>query len=156
MTTKTKIIVAVVALAASFAGGYYLAPVKVKTETKIVEVEKKSKTTSSNKNKKKITVKITRPDGTKEETTTVETGESKNSSSTQESNKSEESKKEVTKSSSRLNISALAGAQVNLGIPVTATPVFGAHISKDIIGPVSIGVWGLSDVTFGVSVGLTF
>ena len=32
--------------------------------------------------------------------------------------------------------------------------IYGAQVSRDLIGPVTIGVWGFSDLRFGLSLGL--
>ncbi len=35
-------------------------------------------------------------------------------------------------------------------------PVYGASVSKEVLGPITIGLWGLSSATVGVSVGVNF
>lgn len=53
---------------------------------------------------------------------------------------------------STLNLSALAGARTLSRFE----PVYGVSISKEVVGPVTAGLWGLSDGTIGVSVGIDF
>lgn len=162
MSTKVKVVIVVALVAGAFAGGRYLTPVKIKTEIKTVEVVKtvivKDKTSDKEVHKTTTTIDSVKPDGTKTTTTTVvEDSSTKQDTKTdivKDGTKTETTKKEVTKTSSRLNISALGGAPIS--IHGLETPVFGLHVSKDILGPVSVGIWGLTDKTFGLSVGLTF
>lgn len=161
MSTKVKVIIAVAVVAAAFAVGRYTVPEKVRVETKVVEVIKKVKDTSidqtQKKDKRTTTTTIVRPDGTKETTTVVEeithTDKKTDIVENEEKDKQADSKTEVVKASSRLNISALGGVDFLHG-PIT--PVFGAAITKDIIGPVSLGAFGLTNGTAGVSLGLSF
>lgn len=146
METKTKVIIAIVALSAAFATGRFLTPVKTVINT--VEVEKK--TEDSHKEKHKKTVIIERPDGSKETTITDDVESDKKSTDDKKSS----SDTEITKTSSRLNISALAGGQISFSQPMPIA--LGASVTKDILGPISLGVWGLSNGVGGVSIGLTF
>lgn len=152
MNTKTKAVLAAVALAVAFASGRYLTPTKVVTEIKTVEVEKKTSESDKNKHKETTIIEVAKPDGTKETTTkTVEDTDSKKST-TDETAKSSDQTKEVTREGSRLSISALAGTDVTNW---AAGPIYGAHVSKDLLGPISIGVWGLTNKTGGISIGLS-
>lgn len=161
METKTKVFLVSIALLASFAAGRFLAPTKVVTETKIVEVEKKTENsnTTVDKNRRKRTEihEITHPDGRKEVITIItdETDTKKNtdSSSSSETSKNEETRKEVVRSDSKVSLSALGGIKLN---NPSEGVVYGASVSKPVIGPISIGVWGLSNSTAGASVGLSF
>jgi|ERR1051326_3912424 lipopolysaccharide export LptBFGC system permease protein LptF len=173
METRTKIIISVVALAVAFASGRWLAPTKVKIEKevvvqeKIVEVEKKSTQTDKDQEKHKKTVKkeITRPDGTKEVITTTEddtntkqvTKVEDDKSKQDDTTKVEKETKEVTRSGSPVTISLLTGASLKFENGLSAGPVvYGASVSKPILGPISMGLFGLNNGTFGVSVGLIF
>ena len=51
-----------------------------------------------------------------------------------------------------LNLSVLSGVQPFVGLK----PVYGVSVSKEVVGPVTAGLWGLSDGTVGISVGLDF
>jgi len=53
---------------------------------------------------------------------------------------------------SSMNVSALVGTD-SIRYP---TPVYGLSISKELIGPVTLGLWGLTNGTVGVSVGVNF
>lgn len=51
----------------------------------------------------------------------------------------------------KVNLAGLAGIDFS-----KKTPVYGASISKQLLGPVTLGVWGLTNSTIGVSIGLEF
>lgn len=160
MSVRNSAIAAII-IAVTFAAiGRWTAPEKIKTETKIVEVEKKTEHSDTeadkNKHKETTTHEITRPDGTKETTTTVVEDSNANrhntTDKTDDKSKSEDISKEVTKSGSKLTLSALAGVKVSDPTGM----IYGGHVTKDILGPINIGVWGMSNNTAGLSIGLTF
>ncbi len=155
MSNKYKVLIAIVLLATAYATGRYMAPEKVKTEVKIVEVDRKTSTTDTNTNKHKET-KVTEtvlPDGTKKtETTTIEdSNRQSDRTSVTDSKKTETDKTEIVKSSSHLVVSALLGADFS-----NSTQVYGASATKNLIGPITLGAWGLSNATGGFSIGLSF
>lgn len=158
---KVGLLVVIVLCVSSFAVGRYTTPVQIKTETKIVEVEKKTNVSDSDKkkerHKKTTTIEETLPDGTKRKTTVVtddtQSDSQKHDSSSSETSKSETDKKEVTNRTSLVTISALGGASISLGnVPL----IYGASITKPVLGPITIGIWGLSNSTAGLSLGLSF
>jgi hypothetical protein len=157
MSTKTIIIVFVVAVACAFASGRLLAPVKV--VTKVVEVEKKVETTATQKDEHKETtvVETQRPDGTKQTTTKIVEDASTHAKTAETDQTNKSSVSEVTRDSSSLSISLLAGAPLTLngGLGV-GLPAYGVHVSKRILGPISVGAFGFSNGLAGVSVGLSF
>jgi len=160
MTTKTKVVLTIVALATSFAFGRYFAPTKIKIQEKIVEVDTKSsdKTTEATRDKRKETVvkEVVKPDGTREtETRTIEeTTASKGTKEKTSETKTTESEKstEITRSTGRLNISALASVDTSKPTQVN----YGLSVTRDVIGPISIGVFGFTNKTYGASLGLSF
>lgn len=148
-------------MAATFAAGRWSAPEKIKTETKIVEVEKKVSVSDKDKKEKrhKKTEKkeVTKPDGTKEVITIItddKTSEQSYKETQVSSNeKTTDEKKEVTKSSSRTHLSALAGIDVT---KPSKGLTYGLHVSREILGPISIGIFGFTNGTAGCSIGLSF
>lgn len=162
MSVKYKIIIALVAVLTAFAFGRYSAPEKVKIETRTIEVEKKTtdtnKTVDRNKRLKTVTVIEERPDGTKvtTTTTTVDTDTKSNTDTATKDDiaKNTETTKETTRGGNRVTISALAGAKVSFSDPWT--PVYGGMVNKELLGPITIGAFGLSDGVGGVALGLTF
>lgn len=161
LTTKQQATILIVCTASGVAVGRFTVPVKVVTQVKTVEVEKKQQKTDITSNRqlhrKRTTVEVKKPDGTTEITTTVitDSGDKINASSEQKSSedKQSESKKETVKDSGHLNLSVLVGANP---FNLSQGMVYGGHVTRDIFGPVNIGVWGLSNGTFGLSGGLTF
>lgn len=165
METKYKVILTIVAVATVFAIGRYTAPEKIRIEKQIIEVEKKTENKNTDKNQDKhtktIIVEVTKPDGTKETTTTItddtKTDTKTNVTRTDDTNKSEIDIKEVIRNHSVVTINALTGTSFSISPTPTMGPaIFGAHITKSILGPITVGGWGLSNGTGGVSVGLTF
>lgn len=156
LTAKTKIILVIVIVISAYTFGRWSAPEKVRTETKIVEVEKKTdnKKTDVNDHKKVTIVEVDSPDGTKKKTTTIT--DDRNSqiddTSTDDISKTADETKEITKSSSKLTISMLAST--NLSAP--AVPIYGLMIQKELVGPITVGIFGLQDKSAGMSIGLTF
>jgi hypothetical protein len=159
LTTRNKIILVVVYTAIAVAAGRYMTPEKVKVETKIVEVEKKTDdkdvAKEDVKHKHIVVTQDSKPSG---ETivTTDTTYDDKDSEDSKEiktdtSSKDEAVVKETVYNNGRVTLSALGG--INLS---TLAPVYGASIVKPIVGPVAVGIWGLSDGSCGVSVGLQF
>lgn len=51
----------------------------------------------------------------------------------------------------RTNISGLVGIDFR-----TSKPVYGGSATRQILGPISVGVWGLSNASGGVSIGVSF
>ncbi len=160
MTTTQKVIVVIVLTVVSGAIGRFTAPTKVKIETKTVEVIKEVKVSNEMKvkNKKKTvtTVTDTKPDGSKHETTTVTEGVVSSTNETVNDTKdgsiSTTTSKEVTKASGRTNLSLLGGvSRDNSGL---LSPTYGVGVMRNILGPITIGVWGLTTGVLGASVGI--
>ena len=152
MTTKQALIVGSVALVVAFAVGRWSAPDKVKIQT--VEVEKKTddKKVAVDDHKVTTIIETDGPNGVKTKKTVI----SDNSNTQVEDKKTDDltktTTKEVDKSTSKITISALAA--MNLTKP--GLPTYGASVTRPILGPLTVGVFGLQNGTAGVSVGLTF
>lgn len=148
-----------VALLVSFASGRFLVPEKVKIEKQIVEVEKKSlvKDTDSERNKHKETVVTEKinSDGSKETTTHVieETQASKkeNESNSSESAKDQRETKEVERGSSKTTVGFMAGTSFT-----SPQVIYGVSVYRGVLGPIGIGVWGLTNGIVGASIGISF
>lgn len=136
MTTLQKIILSCIIAIALFATGRYTAPVKV--ETKVVE-------TNTAKDDHKVIVITKRPDGTKVTTITDDT---KVVSTVQQSATVTSTPQTPRGSASPINISLLAGTKDLTSL------FYGISISKPLLGPFTIGVWGLSNLSGGVSLGV--
>lgn len=145
MNLKTAAIVLGALCAVSFAVGRYTAPEKVKTEIKI------QKEVITQQVVHTVTKVVERPDGTKETEVTQDSDTNTHSDTVKDK------LKEVIVSHDSLNISILAGAQPHLFQGISVGPIiYGASVTKTLWGPVTIGAWGLSDLSAGVSLGLNF
>ncbi len=141
MNFKTKIIISLSALLVSFAAGRFLTPEKIKTEIRTIEVEK-----IVVKVEHKIITIHEKPDGSKETTEIVDTNTNSHTDSS-----SKDSLKEETKSKSYVNISVLGASK----FPLDTNPlVYGLSIQKNVLGPITAGIFGLTDKTIGISLGL--
>lgn len=158
---KYKILGAIALLLGSFALGRYTVPVKVKIETKIVEVEKKvvdkQQDVSKDTHKTVTIVETKLPTGeTKTVTTIAEDTNSDKKTNTSEldlSLKQEENKKEVIKDSGRTSIFMMSGVDYKNTLNGV---IFGLGVNKSVLGPLTIGVWGMTNNTAGCSIGLEF
>lgn len=141
------------ALVCMFALGRYTVAkkVEVKEVEKIVYVDKividKALKT------KKSTTSTKAVDGSETTTTTEETVEDTHTVDNTETTKDKEYSKTVTPLNLGLRLDLLAGLDVTN--PASGYLV-GAHISKPVLGPITIGLWLLTNKTAGVSAGLQF
>lgn len=129
----------IVIIVVAFYCGRYSAPERIKTETKIVEVEKEVIKTEY----KTVRIKENK-DGSKE---TIIVSESNSQEKAKQ--KSSEEKKEILKNGSTY-VSLLFGAST---VPHLN---YGLSVQRDVLGPFTIGVWGLTNANFGASIGLRF
>lgn len=143
MTTRNKIILAVVLLAISFASGRFLTPEKTKIEVKTITVEK----VVTEVVHQKIYIKEN-PDGSKETTIVTDTNTDSKTNS-----KSNDETKESTISKDRINISVLTGSNFPINL---SAPIYGISANKNILGPITGGIFALSNKTAGISIGLNF
>lgn len=147
MNLKTKVIIIIVGLAATFAAGRYSVS---SVDTKSKEVVKTDTQKDTTQDTKKTTTIEKTPDG-KEITTIQEETVTNTHKSTDKVDQSSTSV--VAQPRKTLNISGLAAMDFSGHIP---TPVYGASISKEILGPITIGAIGLTNGVIGVSIGLDF
>ncbi len=156
ISNRTVIIGSALALLTAFAAGRYTAQARVVTETKIVEVEKKTddKKVDTNDHRKATIVETTSPDGTKTKTTTITDDRNTKSDdrSTDDTKRTEDDKKSITKGSSPVTVSVLA----SMDISAPGLPVYGLAVSRPILGPITLGIFGFQNKTGGLSIGLTF
>jgi PDZ domain-containing secreted protein len=152
MTTKQILIIGAIALTVAFAFGRWSAPEKVKTITQTVEKKTDDKVVAVDDHKLTTITETDKPDGTKVKTTVIaDTRDtSVHDKSTDQVEKTQS--KEVDKSTSKITISMLAGTNVTSPSSLT----YGASITKPILGPITVGVFGFQNGTVGASIGLTF
>lgn len=144
MTIKNKIILSIIALVSAFAAGRYTATVGTSVQTKTVAQE--TKDTTKSVDVKTVTVTTQKPDG---EVTWVTTKVKDVDQTTKDTIKTETVtavKKET------LNVSVLAAVQPNHNL----SPIYGLSVSKELLGPVTLGIFGLTTGVVGASIGLNF
>lgn len=148
MTNKVKLGIVIVILLGTFAAGRYSAQsatVSAKTDTTIAE-DKKS---VQDKHKETTTVTEKKPDGTTKTVTKVtEDTETKKQTDTDTVSHTQQT---VTPVKASLNISGLVG----LDLP-SQLPVYGVSINKQVLGPMTVGAYGLTNGVVGISIGLNF
>lgn len=152
METKYKLIVCTVSLLVAFALGRYTVPVEVKIEKQIVTVEVEKKVNDLKTNERRVETEEVRLDGTKVRKIVTNTSTDSHQTSSNEE-RAATIEKETRDSRARLTASLLGGLSVS---DLTQPPVFGLHVSKPILGPITFGVWGLTSKVGGISVGLQF
>lgn len=150
MDLKYKIGLAILVVAVSFAIGRYTAPsssVKTVTDTKTTDDKKTDKDTHTTT----TTTTTKKPNG--EVDTKTVTNTDVVSHTDDNKNTVEHQTQTVTPvKKNTLNVNILAGVEF-LHLP---TPVYGVSVTDNVLGPISVGVWGLNNGTAGVSLGLSF
>lgn len=123
---------------------FWAFPSKVKTtETSKVQIEK----VEEQKHTRKIVTITEHPNGTKKTVIREDTDTATNTN-VQSIAQSKIVDEVGKKNSTRISVMA--------GVAPTQTELFvyGVAVTKPVLGPVSIGVWGLSNKTFGASIGI--
>jgi uncharacterized protein YchJ len=168
ISIKTAAIATVLLLGIGYLSGKYTTPAKVvtKIEEKIVEKEVvKTKVDTSvreKKNREYIIVETTSPDGTiRRERRFIDKGEtttdtSKVNVSTTERDTELKSSTETVNSKNLWNVSALATMSHTDSDFLRGNISYGAHVQRQILGPISVGAFGLTNKTYGLSLGVSF
>lgn len=155
MNTKQTIGIAASCLVLGFAFGHYFRPVEVKETDKIVTTDKKQDmtVTDTKQNEHKRTVIVEEPNGKK--TTTIEdvidSDNHKTNVAIDTSKETEDKSKITINSTSKLNISLLAGVSSFLNSP---TLIYGVSFSREVLGPITLGLYGFTNKSGGVSLGI--
>ena len=154
MSNKVKVLIVAAVALVCFAVGRYTAPSKVTVQTKVVEVDHKVDDSDTKTHEHKKVVIVTKPDGTSVTTITDSTNsDTKDHSvdiSTTTTNQTTTTDK--SKNFNNLTVYALAGSNLLHGGAIT----YGAMVTKPLLGPVFMGLFGMTNLTCGASIGLTF
>lgn len=149
ISLKNKILLGATSLLLAFGIGRYTAQIGSAPATKTVADVKVDTVTDSDQQKHEVETITKKPDG---EVTTVIT-EDTNTVATQNQESVSHTETTVTPPKiNTMNISALVGVD----LPNSLKPLYGASFTKQFLGPISIGAWGLTNGTLGVSVGINF
>lgn len=167
LSNKTLGLVSVGIFAFGLLLGRYSVPEQVKKESQTVtqtqsnQAQKAQTDSDRDLHKQIVQTEVIKPDGTKVIVTkTSEEAHSdrkaKVDTVTAESAHSESKQtSEVTRGSSKVTVSFMAGPSFSLTNGLGPL-VYGGSITKPVLGPITVGVWGLSNGTGGVSLGFTF
>jgi hypothetical protein len=151
ISAKYQYIAGVVLIITAFALGRYSNTLKPSTSN--IETNKVTDNKDENKQTHTVTTVVTtkEPDGS---TKTTETDDTTISDKIQD--KSQDTKVDQTvvtqPTSKKLNISALVSPGLESGIRMA----YGASISKEVLGPITVGAFGLTNGVLGLSIGLDF
>jgi hypothetical protein len=141
----------VVILTVTFAAGRYsVSPPIVKTTEHVQEAEETAEKRQTHT--KETTVETKKPDGTDTIVTTVDqtVGEQKQ----QQDDTTKDLQQTVTPpKKNTVNISVLGANDFGKGL---LAPTYGLSVTKEVLGPVTLGAFGLMNGTVGISVGLDF
>lgn len=141
---KIKIACVIVIVVVAFAAGRYsVSNISTKAETHTAAVA------TDNKETHKVEIITKQPTGVVTDTITTDIEDLK-----QTTKHSDATQTTVQNKVSKINVSALVGTDLSKGLGLT--PLYGVSVSKDFIGPVSIGAFGLTNGVIGVSVGIDF
>ena len=143
MDTKTKAGLIIIVMITSFSIGRFTGnKAEITTRTQESDTVKQN----DNKDTKTTKVEVDKPDGTKTVTTTTEIVEHK----TTVSNEIIKSSTDVIPpKANTLNVSALVGMDKLI-------PLYGISVTKQLVGPITVGGFGLTNGTLGVSIGVNF
>lgn len=151
LSTKTKVIISIIVILTAFAAGRY--SVKAPTTKTQISQTQDTKTTEDKNTHKKITIIDTKQaDGADTKTTVID--EVSNDDTTQ----NQDTKTQVTQTvtppkTNTINISILGANDFGKGL---LAPTYGLSVTKEVLGPITVGAFGLMNGTVGVSVGLDF
>jgi hypothetical protein len=137
-----KYILCIVLCIISYGVGYYTKPDKVVTKIQTITVEK----IVQHENVDTTQTIIIKPDKTK----TIVTHTTSHTDTKTQVDEKQNTEIIQTKSSSAV-VSALVGYNFS-----NLTPVYGASVTKRVLGPINVGGWLLTNGTCGASVGFSF
>jgi len=132
----------------AFAAGRYLTPTKI--EIKTVEVEKKKTDVERDKRKETTTTVTENPDGTK--TTVTKTVEDTNTRKSTTTDKTVEGETTKTYRGAKTSVMVLGATRAD----DLLSRSYGMAVSRQVLGPISVGGFFLTNSTVGVSLGLEF
>ena len=151
LSSKTKYTIAGVAIAVAFATGRYT----VQSPTiKTIETDQSKINLNQDKDTHTITTKTTikTPDGTVKTVEATDTTIAAKVTEVATTNTTLEQTITPPKTNT-LNVSALIGNDFSVGL---LKPIYGASVTKQILGPVTAGAYGMSNGLVGISIGLNF
>jgi hypothetical protein len=143
MSIQYKVIGVLLILMATFAAGRYSAQ-KPATNTTTNTVTHETE----HQNQHEVIVTIKAPDGTTRTTETIDTN-----TQVQEAQDTKTQQIVVPPKTNTLNVSVLVGNDFS---KLSIQPLYGVSVSKQLLGPLTVGAFGLTNGVIGVSIGLNF
>lgn len=147
MSQKLQYLVATILVVLSFCFGHYTAQSSKSSQTTDKIVDTVTHEALDTHTKTTIT-EVKEPTGEIKTITQVDTVQS-----AKETDIKAETDRTVTtyQKKSAVNISLIGGYDTARGLPT-----YGASFSKEFVGPITIGLWGLTNGTVGVTIGVNF
>ena len=141
----------IVALAGSFACGRYSVSAPAVHTVIDTKIDTRTKEADNTHTQTKI-VEVKAKDGTETKTTIID--QVKNDEISKVQDQTQHVDQTVTPpKKGTINVSALVGTRF---LSPDGIPLYGASFTKEFIGPVTLGAWGLNNGTIGVSIGFNF
>lgn len=147
-SNKLFILYAVCILAAFAAGRYSVQAPEVHTSAGIKEEIKQDANKDTQTHQTTVSVKT--PDGTTKTTTTIDTT-TKDKMDTAIATTTKVDQTIIPPKIETLNVSFMAGVDFS-----RQATVYGASVNKQLLGPITIGLFGLTNSTVGLTVGMSF
>lgn len=144
LATKAKVIAIVGALVLAFVGGRYSIPQSATTSTEVSKEHDTGKTHTIT-----TTTETKSPSGEVKTVTTTDTVATTDSTKKQTNTETTV----VAAKHSALNVSLLGGYDV---IHREGSLQYGMSVTKEVLAPLTVGVFGLNNGTLGLSVGINF
>lgn len=149
MSNKTKLGIFVASILVSFACGRYTVQAPEVKTSKNTEQDVK-KEADKDTQTHEVSVEVKKPDGTIQVTTTTDTTTiAKVDTSVQTDTQFKQDV--IPPKTNTLNVSLLVGLDIT-----RQAPVYGGSLTKQLLGPITIGAFGLTNGTVGGSIGLNF
>lgn len=146
---KKTVTYIVLLLIVAFFMGRFSAPEKIKIEEKKITVEIEKKSEAASKDFVVISTTIEKPDGTKVTRTKKERKSDTFVTNEIEKKESTSLMKEVT-----LRRGVVVSGIASVTFPLSVA--YGVMVQKQVLGPINLGAFGLTNKTFGISAGLEF
>lgn len=158
LNVKQIAVSALVLLAIGAIGGKYAASSGTKTEIKTTEQDKtKTDIAQIENDDKDITIdEIKLPDGTIQTKTHIVDKDHKETNTKIDQSISKTSDTIVTSSKTDWDVSLLASMSHNGDNFIPGEVSYGLHIERRILGPFKVGIFAISNRTYGISVGASF
>lgn len=147
MSLKNELIINTVFVIAAFACGRYSVPKQPKVEQRVIQLTDETEHVNKDVHSVKVVKRAT--DGSTTVTVTTDVVDHDTVTRDQQLN----AQTIVTPpKTSKLNVSALVSTDFTRGL----APAYGVSVSKEVLGPVTIGAFGFTSGVFGLSIGLDF